>query len=116
MHLQDIRDGMILKLRNGELKLVRTQEGRRIVQDFNLAGFNFLDRYNEDLTGGQDLIGERWDIMKVYLGSLSPYTFKEERVRPLWVRPETVEMTLEEICEALGKDVKIIKTIDRYKI
>ena len=27
----------------------------------------------------------------------------------VWQQPETVEMTLAEVCKALGKDIKIIK-------
>ena len=31
-------------------------------------------------------------------------------VEVVWKRPEVVEMTLEEVCKALGKNVKIVKS------
>ena len=54
-------------------------------------------------------------IDKVWVPSFPYYTGQKainaiQNAEPIWARKEeTIEMTLEQICEALGKNIKIVK-------
>lgn len=53
-------------------------------------------------------------IVKVWISNF-PYYTKQKAIdaisnfKPIWTRKEETEMTLEQICKALGKNIKIIK-------
>ena len=55
------------------------------------------------------------NIDKVWAPSFPYYTGQKainaiQNAEPIWARKEeTIEMTLEQICEALGKNIKIVK-------
>lgn len=101
MKKSDLKNRMVVELRNGE---------RRMVCDNMLMGFDYsenLDNYNRDLTcillgGGKD-----YDIVKVYK-EINIIMARESDISPLWERPKIKEVTMEEIEEKLGCKVKIV--------
>ena len=114
MKKSDLKTGMLVETREGELGLVmlNTEEGDSIVSDGSSGYWSPLDCYLENLThfGSPEAL-RKYDIVNVYGYSFS-WTAANVSVgnRPLlWERQEVVEMTHEEICKALGKEIKIIK-------
>lgn len=104
----DLKDGMIVELVNGKRYLVLNE--KMISRD---GCFRF-EQFNNDL----ELKGyeaEGWDVDKIYktCGNLLYNIFDDEFLTLIWEReeekPEPVEMTIEEICKALGKEIKIVK-------
>jgi hypothetical protein len=91
---------------------------RRLVFGDHLIGINAsapLTDFKDDLTGYFDL-----DINKVYCHKKGEHAchitltnmFGDDDITLIWERkekPEPVEMTIEEICKALGKEIKIVK-------
>lgn len=98
-----LKDGMVVEFNNGE---------RRLVLGDRLIGFdkgNDLVWYLVDLTWGG---GDSHSIHKVYKSIAYNFNniFKDDYLTLIWERKEEpVEMTLEEICAALGKEIKIVK-------
>lgn len=101
----DLRDGMIVEYVNGDLRVVL---GNRLVgQD----GHNTLDLYDDDLT---ILTAHGCNIVRVYKGNprFISELFNKEYLTLIWERkekPKPIEMTLEEICKELGREIKIVK-------
>ena len=108
----DIKDGMIVEYNQ---KVGGTN--RRLVIDKFLVGADgsaLLSDFKDDLTGFGILV-----INKVYKCTPCGYPFptlkdifNNENLTLIWERkakPEPVEMTIEEICKALGKEIKIVK-------
>ena len=103
MTKDDLKDGMEFIDRGGLKKIII---GSRVFQyegkhNLKSVRLDWVGSYHLDMT---DIHGEfpEYDIMQVsYNGEL------------LWTRPEpiepTEEMTLKQVCEALGKDIKIVK-------
>ena len=126
-----LKDGMLVKLRNGM---------RYLVINNHLVGYmsHFaIDSFNDDLTFDTRLQMEntfqtsstintlhKWDIMEVWtLNDMSNIYSMLENEHESWEsrfgtclydrdkenKTETVEMTVEEISNALGKNVKVVK-------
>ncbi len=100
-----LKDGMIVEIRNGRKYLLRTVCGE-------LIGSNF-DGWIE-LTCDENLCENKYnnkdfDVMKIYESHfcLLDGVFNESNLSLIWEREEVEEMTLEEICNALGKKIKI---------
>lgn len=88
----DLRDGDKITLRNGE---VGTYEG----DNTYIAGL--VDgNINDDLTNN-GFWGSRLDIVKVE---------RPRKYKTVYEREEARDMTVEEICKALGYEVKVIKS------
>lgn len=111
MTLKDLRSGMVVETRNSNryLVLVDGEEIHMMCGNSRtyIGRWEVTKVYNSDMThalGNSDL-----DIMKVYprtnnfYGVIIPHS-------PIWTRKETKEMTMEEIEEALGYPVKVVKT------
>lgn len=104
----DIKVGDILMTRAGEVQLViDTTHGIRVT-DSNIV---FNRCISSDLC---HLYGdESYDIVAIRRfnnpSSISFDAFEKNLGRLVYEREETVEMTLEEVCKALGKNVKIVK-------
>lgn len=106
----DIKIGYVVELRNGDLKMAmrcNQDEFEKILIGENNCYCCFED-IEEDLTGR---CYKQLDIMKIYglsetkAGALIIST----KNRPLlWEREETIEMTMDEVCKELGKQVKIV--------
>lgn len=103
-----LKDGMVVELRNG-CKCI-------VIDDkiMNINSHDYLDYYDDNLISKLNLT--HLDIMKIYklidasnlrcvLGEGSGHY----NLKIVWEREEPVEMTLEEVCKALGKDIKIVK-------
>ena len=75
----------------------------------NSEGWLAADKYNDDLKGNYL---KEFDIMEI--ARPTPPQFRQnawDMAKVIWTRPEEVEeMTLEEVCAALGKNVKIVKS------
>lgn len=127
MKLENIKNGMIVKTRDGDYHLVmdnKKEEGFRlldIVENtgekvvFNLSDGNYpignyldLDDYKENLT---NLSNKEFDIMYIYtleyFGELFRGNFKKH-LTCIWKREETKEMTVEELEKELGYKIKIV--------
>lgn len=112
MKLKDLKTGMVVQMANNQKYLV--------VNDYfiNNIGHMPFNRYNENM---ENISGFRiFDIIKVWelreltnLSSMLESDFiSENRFGHLiWDREngDCVDMTLEEICKALGKNVRIVK-------
>lgn len=102
----DLKSGDIITFRNNQIGLVFTELNGAV---FNgLCSQLDLSTINYHLCNVYD---SNWDIVKVQrperIGQILTKYWDEAPV--IWEREETVEMTLAEVCKALGKNVKIVK-------
>lgn len=107
----DIKSGYVVELRDGSLMIAmrcKQESFNKILIKKRMEDWMFFDCFNSDLTfNGYS----EYDIMKVY--GLNQYPYQALNIsstdRPLlWERKKPVEMTMDEICKALGKQVKIV--------
>lgn len=106
---KDLRNGDVVVFRNGDVGIA--------IPDQNVIVYNDGYGYLSDRTDDLRLIGGEYcwnsDIMKVY----RPNKPHHCRFHPcgysagtlVYERKEVEEMTLEEVCKALGKEIKIVK-------
>lgn len=102
----DLKNGDIITYRDGTKGIVFL-EFDAIVDD-NLKSYASLEHVTYDLN---DEWNNDWDIIKVQRAR-DIHQFVKSRwddAPIVWERQETVEMTLAEVCKALGKNVKIVK-------
>lgn len=109
----DLKNGYVVKLRNGVLMFAvcfsQTKLTRILVNKD--GGYIELDSINHNLTCKGGILPE-FDIIEVYGLSGNPCTSLaiDIKDRPLlWKRIEEVEMTMDEVCKALGKQIKIVE-------
>ena len=78
MKLDEIKNGMYVKLRSGTLALV-------LADKFMYENGNYNERsyYNNNTL--THTINKQWDIMEVYVSS-SPVLFNENKLERIWVR------------------------------
>lgn len=116
----DLKSGDIVELRNGE-RYIFIKDAKRSQYDNStdiFIGINSYhcipsSHYSDNLL---KLRGDKsYDIMKIsngfYIGNIfRPYR-SATLITPDWVweREEIEEMTLEEVCKELGRDIKIVK-------
>lgn len=106
----DLKNGDVILRRNGNVVIVCLETGTLIEEN----GFNYLSNVNEDLTYIKDGYGRNFDIIAVRRPK-KPYdcqfaAFDKGLGELVYERKdEPEEMTLKEVCEALGKDIKIVK-------
>lgn len=106
----DIKSGYVVELRDGSrLMAIRYNQElfNKIIIDED-GEWSHFDQFNNELTSK---ISSKYDIMKVY--GLSQYPYQALNISPryrplLWERKEPIEMTMDEVCKALGKQVKIV--------
>ena len=97
---ENLKSGMVVEYANGERRLV--------VDDVLLANnaWASLEGFKNDLT---DPLGDL-TINAVYEKRNAPLaSVLSNPGELLWKREEIVEMTLEEVCKELGKNIKIVK-------
>lgn len=87
----DLKNGDIVELRNGLRATVDKKNNALFYGNDNVIS---IYAFNENLTSK---FKHDWDIIKI------------ERLALLYDRNEQTEMTLEEVCKELGKDIKIVK-------
>jgi ribosomal protein L37E len=109
----DLRNGDVVKKRNGDVEIVCVDTNTLICSK---CGYNSLNSYKEDLTyGGYGAcLNNPYDIIKV-LRPQDPSDCRFDAFecrkcgKLVYERKEVEEMTLEEVCKALGKEIKIVK-------
>lgn len=105
---EDLKTGDVIKRRNGVVEIVN----RELEMFINKSGWNDLDHIGEDLTGKYS---NTYDIVAVRRPKIkhecSFCAFELDLGELVYDRDrdETVEMSLEEVCAALGKNIKIVK-------
>lgn len=105
---KDLRSGDVVIQRNDNVQIAILEIGAFLT---DTDGHNVFDIYNDDLTS---TLRSEYDIIKVYRPNDAPECgFSKSRYgKGTLMYDESnlvVEMTLEEICEALGKNIKIVK-------
>lgn len=112
MKKSDLKVFMLVQYRSGEFRLVAVNRFGELIgvgKGPVSKNFNFDEGINEDLTAR---IGNVLDIVKVYsLAQDERYTLSFDPTYRdlLWERVEVKEMTLAEISQALGYEVKVVK-------
>lgn len=104
---KDLKNNDIVTYQNGKRGIVFI-ELEAIVND-DLNGYIPLNSISSNLTNLNCF--SDWDIIKVQRSDNTHHfmTFYWDNTPIIWERQETVEMTLAEVCKALGKNVKIVK-------
>ena len=99
-------------LQEHDIVITRKYEAHMYYADPNVfvnsTGYLSVNDFDEDLMSFDD----NFDIIEIRRPKFN-YQFIERNwgdAEVVWKRPETVEMTLEEICAALGKNIKIVKS------
>lgn len=105
---KDLRNGDVVVHRNGQVGIIIPVHNAIVYKD----GYNTISELLEDLTSSNP-ISQRYDIMKVYR-PIYPFQCQFSvdcftRGELVYERKEVEEMTLEEVCKALGKEIKIVK-------
>lgn len=116
----DLKSGDIVELRNGDRYILiknarhnKYDTSADIFMGINKFGSMPLSWYSDSLLNSNG--DKSYDIMKISDGFYIPNIFcthpSGTLVVPDWVweREETEEMTLEEVCQELGRDIKIVK-------
>ena len=102
----NLKTGDFVKRRDGSIRMALVEANVLIGAD----GTDYLEHYNNDLT--RESIRD-YDIMTVHRPvNKSDYTFylkETQRGTLVYERKEIEEMTLAEVCKALGKEIKIVK-------
>lgn len=91
---------------NNEIKVLELYEAERTP--------NFWDTYVDTLDRLYDDDYSEYKIVKIYMVEnerdyLYHILTANSDIKWDWVKSQPVEMTLSEVCKALGKDIKIIK-------
>ena len=114
MTLQDLKTGMLVRTRDKKLRLVIANS----IIGIGASGGMGLFNYNNDFKSCQY---SSFDIIEVYSEPFSKYIYsagielwlKQEaflkHCELLWKEEEVIEMTMEDVCKALGKNIKIVK-------
>ena len=103
----NLKSGDIVTFRNNDVGVVFKEQDCIIFSDF--AQYFQLFNIQTDLT---DITDTQWDIVKVQRPKDAHYLMKYRwnDADIIWKREEAIEMTLEEVCKALGKNIKIVKS------
>ena len=110
----------MVELRNGEIYIFIKDAKRNqydnptdIFMGVNSYRCIPFSHYNDNLLNSKE--GKSYDIMKMSDGFYIPNIFLPYPLDTfktpdwIWEREETEEMTLEEVCKELGRDIKIVK-------
>ena len=109
MKFSDLENGMAVKFNNGAIGMV--------YKGFMTYDYIICNTGEYIARNGADLDDSLESLKIKEVRSVQPYC-NETLLNPnkmfllgdvVWKQPETVEMTLAEVCKALGKDIKIIK-------
>jgi hypothetical protein len=106
----------ILELANGERAILVDADGEIKVLELYEADRTptFWDTYVDTLDGLYDDEYSDYKIIKIYMVEnereyLYHILTANSDIKWDWTKSQPVEMTLSEVCKALGKDIKIIK-------
>ena len=100
----DFKEFDVVEFRNGNKTLVINDI---ILGELSIGGF-YLANWTDDL---RDKYTDKYDIMKIYRSTDSIPTDRSKWIDlpVVYERTEVKEMTIEEISEALGYEVKVVK-------
>ena len=108
----DLKNGDIVELRNGERyvyiekyndRFIYSTDSDEVIVNLKDGEYSRLGNYDDDLRyKGRGNC--EYDIMKIL--DMSEFYKKPKWT---WEREKTEEMTLEEVCKELGRDIKIVK-------
>lgn len=102
----DLKTGDVVLKRNGEVEIINRELGMLICK----SGWNDLKDVREDLTS---ILNDRYDIIAVRRpedkGDCNFEVFEHKWGKLVYERKKVEEMTLEQVCKLLGKEIKIIK-------
>ena len=103
----DLKSGDIVIFRNHDAGVVFLEQNAIIFKGF--GEYIELSDYDTKLC---DILSEEWDIVKVHRPNSPDGLIHDQwyKAPVVWEREEAVEMTLEEVCKALGKEIKIVKS------
>ena len=105
----DLRTGDIVLLRSGDVKLY-IKEGHIFVGLRHMGDWDYDTAFTNSL---KRTSSSTYDIVSVRrpdkVSDISFDAFEKNLGTLVYERDEAVEMTLEEVCKALGKNVKIVK-------
>lgn len=103
----DLKTGDVVLRRNGDVEIVN----RELQMFIRKNGWTDLNDINADLAS--TLGGKDWDIVSVrrplHKSDCLFDAFEKEFGALVYKRQEVEEMTLEQVCKLLGKEIKIIK-------
>ena len=110
MQKSDIKSGMSVKLRNGQIGLIVDVFGKRIIQFEN--NWNDFDKeYNQDLKLITTKYDE-WDIMEVYRIINYDSIIRKNLCKPknlIWKREEVTELTMQDIADMFGVSINSLR-------
>lgn len=115
---KDLKEFDIVKLRSGDVFMVlrnnRSRDGLAIFNKAHWGCHQYMHNYNDDLTykgrSDDDIVAvKKFDGDGIYTLLNDFFTEGRTRYDWDWERKEVEEMTLEEVCKALGKEIKIVK-------
>ena len=125
---EDLKTGMVCKHRNGELSIavketferndnvIFTHNIRIDLNDFDNLTFKwyFEEKNRSEYTKGIDIIevyqpGNVCNGFIIFSGSDAEIEKEMKSWKVLWSEDSVEEMTLEDICKALGKNIKIVR-------
>ena len=103
---KDLKTGDVVVTRDGDIGVVIVERNTIF---FKSGMYISVSCIKEDLTGG--MFDSKSDIMCVYRNARCFKDCSDGTADLIYDRDryETEEMTLEEICKALGKNIKIVK-------
>lgn len=103
----DLKTGDVVKRRNGDVEIFNQHLGMFIRQD---TGWNDIDCLQDDLSNlsykAYDIIAVRRPVIK---SDCAFDAFENKCGTLVYERQEVEEMTLEQVCQLLGREIKIIK-------
>lgn len=107
----DLKNGDVIKWSDGKINIVCIDTGALICKP---EGYNSLEKVTNDLKWAGLLSGPETMKIIAIRRPKEPYhccfnAFDKGYGELVYERSEPVEMTLEEVCEALGKEIKIVK-------
>ena len=109
MQKSNLKSGMSVKLRNGQIGLIVDVFGKKIIQYEN--NWCDLEEYNQDLKVTATNYNE-WDIMEVYSIPNYECVVRKNLCKPkhlIWRRKELIELTMQEIADKFGIPINSLR-------
>jgi len=111
MQKSNIKSGMSVKLRAGQMGLIVDVFGKRIIQ-FENNWENLDENYNQDLIKIIPDTCDDWDIMEVYSIPNYDSVIRKNLCKPenlIWRRREPIEITMQEIADKFGVSINSLR-------
>ena len=105
---EDLKTGDVVKFRNGKVGIVNRDFEMLITKSAWIDLNNILEDLTDGKTGDYDIVAVRRPYNKFHC-VFDAFEFDFGELIYDRDRDEIVEMSLEEICAALGKNIKIVK-------